>query len=284
MMCGVQAATWTLLISFRAFVDAQANLWESTGRGNECFLNTRIDSLRHATKACVRVRIATTCPRSRGSEFACLPIEPLIHKEWRVPNDETTSKLGEDAVYKSQVVDIGQYDRRIYFDLGAKTYNSSIGGWFKTQYPGASTFDKIIAIEAEDSYDATYQGHEDVELVHAAVWTADRQVPWGTKYVVDDKSQQNRGTKQGIDLAAFLRSHVTANDFVVVKMDIEGAEWEVVPHLVRHGAIRLIDDLFVEMHTNINSCCHNRKDRTRKLAIGLLQRLRDREVYVHEFN
>ena len=37
--------------------------------------------------------------------------------------------------------------------------------------------------------------------------------------------------------------------FVVVKMDIEGAEYAVLEELVRDGTITLISDLMVEFHT-----------------------------------
>lgn len=35
---------------------------------------------------------------------------------------------------------------------------------------------------------------------------------------------------------------------MVVKMDIEGAEWDVMPGLEKTGAHELIDEMFVEIH------------------------------------
>ena len=42
---------------------------------------------------------------------------------------------------------------------------------------------------------------------------------------------------------------------MVVKMDIEGAEYDVVPHLLREKVADLIDELFLEIHTETNTSC-----------------------------
>jgi FkbM family methyltransferase len=51
-----------------------------------------------------------------------------------------------------------------------------------------------------------------------------------------------------IDFAAWLRRTVRAGDEVTVKMDIEGAEFVVLPHLLRTGALSLIRTLWIEWH------------------------------------
>ena len=75
------------------------------------------------------------------------------------------------------------------------------------------------------------------------------------------------------------------DDFVVVKMDIEGAEYDVVPHLLREKVADLIDELFLEVHTETNTCCKPPHDagRHRSDAMRLLHSLRDAGVYAHEW-
>jgi hypothetical protein len=51
-----------------------------------------------------------------------------------------------------------------------------------------------------------------------------------------------------VDLAAWLRARYTPADFVVLKMDIEGGEWEVLAHLIETGATALVDELMLECH------------------------------------
>ena len=94
-----------------------------------------------------------------------------------------------------------------------------------------------------------------------------------------------RPTRQGIDIADFLKRTVREDDFVVVKMDIEGAEYAVVPHLISAGVAPLVDEMFVEVHTDTNTCCRPPHDagRRRPDALRLIQRLRDAGVYAHEW-
>lgn len=51
-----------------------------------------------------------------------------------------------------------------------------------------------------------------------------------------------------IDFGQWLQHAVRPEDQVIVKMDIEGAEYEVLEHLVKTDAINLIDILYIEWH------------------------------------
>eukprot|EP00662_Eupelagonemidae_sp_cell21_P057933 gene57933-biopygen21606 len=53
---------------------------------------------------------------------------------------------------------------------------------------------------------------------------------------------------QLVDFAAWLRARVTAADFVVVKMDVEGAEFALLDRMLGNGALGLVDELFLECH------------------------------------
>ncbi|WP_407648194.1 FkbM family methyltransferase [Devosia rhodophyticola] len=53
---------------------------------------------------------------------------------------------------------------------------------------------------------------------------------------------------QTLDTAQWLNDHVTNDDAVIVKMDIEGAEYQVLRHLLDSGAIELINELRCEFH------------------------------------
>ena len=66
-------------------------------------------------------------------------------------------------------------------------------------------------------------------------------------------------TVRTFDLARWLSARFCRKDVVDVKMDIEGAEFEVLEHLLQHDAAGLIDTLAVEWHTN-------KRGRARELA------------------
>jgi FkbM family methyltransferase len=50
-----------------------------------------------------------------------------------------------------------------------------------------------------------------------------------------------------IDFARFLNSF-SDNDYIVVKLDIEGAEYDVLNHLIKTNTITKINELYVEFH------------------------------------
>lgn len=51
-----------------------------------------------------------------------------------------------------------------------------------------------------------------------------------------------------IDLDAFIRDNTIPSDYVVLKLDIEGAEYDVLEKLMRTGVVNRIDELFAEFH------------------------------------
>tara|TARA_B110001452_G_C15235819_1_gene427872 strand:+ start:1821 stop:2726 length:906 start_codon:yes stop_codon:yes gene_type:complete len=61
-------------------------------------------------------------------------------------------------------------------------------------------------------------------------------------------SGQRRVRVPSIDLAQWLQNRFCAADLVVMKLDVEGAEYELLEHLVERGAMGLVDWLAVEWH------------------------------------
>jgi FkbM family methyltransferase len=62
--------------------------------------------------------------------------------------------------------------------------------------------------------------------------------------VIANKLKQ---TKPCVDLARLLRQY-KQSDYVVVKMDIEGAEFELLVHLIKENVLGLIDTIAIEYH------------------------------------
>lgn len=64
-----------------------------------------------------------------------------------------------------------------------------------------------------------------------------------------------------MDIVSLLRKHHTTHeDFVVLKVDIEGAEFDVIRRLINAGMLNLIDVLAVEWHhDNPNILGHSRE-------------------------
>ena len=101
-------------------------------------------------------------------------------------------------------------------------------------YSGASTFDGELKYYEPRSWGKNYKG--------------------GTT-TLESKRQLNDSYLEpklapALDFAKWLSDNVKSGTFVFVKMDIEGAEYDVIEHLIKTGAIDLISVIAVEWHAH----------------------------------
>ena len=78
----------------------------------------------------------------------------------------------------------------------------------------------------------------------------------GSDYTGEDKERHETEPVAIVNFSRWLCEHVTPDDFVVVKMDIEGSEYSVLPSMLRSRAVLLVDELMLEIHYNRNSWKH----------------------------
>ncbi len=95
-----------------------------------------------------------------------------------------------------------------------------------------------------------------VDIHNKAVWHTDGEIlefaiygnsGMSSSLFIPNKNK-NLINVETIDFAKFLYETCTKEDRVIVKLDIEGAEYEVLYKLIITGAIHLIDDLIIEFH------------------------------------
>ncbi|KAI9346973.1 hypothetical protein BDR26DRAFT_855453 [Obelidium mucronatum] len=93
------------------------------------------------------------------------------------------------------------------------------------------------------------------------VYTIDKVIPfffdtdpkndfWGSSILAthSDVKAETKREMLAVDIARFILMNFKPEDHVVVKMDIEGAEYDILPHLVSMGAAINIDYLYIELH------------------------------------
>jgi len=56
-----------------------------------------------------------------------------------------------------------------------------------------------------------------------------------------------------IDFGEWIRKAFSRDDYIVLKLDIEGAEFKVLKKMLDDGSINYIDKVFVEWHNNLHS-------------------------------
>lgn len=103
----------------------------------------------------------------------------------------------------------------------------------------------------------TVQAGTSVRLRRLAAWTYDGEVGYTRKPVVlndlrafTSEAEDSPEVVPCFDLAAALTrlAHVD-----VLKIDVEGAEYVLLPHLITTGALELVDLLLIEWHETPNS-------------------------------
>lgn len=232
--------------------------------------------------------------------------EPLIESEPLKPWI-TLKRNIENVKYLPSMADINFKQRYVYVDVGARSYGSSIVSWFKKQYPKQNkTFD-IYAIEADTHFHDQYKSKKGVTLLPYAAWVKNESLVFEINQTPGDENvEKGRGMGriqpvksgggivgsvdviQGFDFANWLKTTVTEKDFVVMKMDVEGTEFDLIPKLIETGAICLIDEVFLECHYNRwQKCCPGvrspKYQKTYRQCLDLFKSLRQRGVLVHQW-
>jgi FkbM family methyltransferase len=149
----------------------------------------------------------------------------------------------------------------------------------------------------EESFAAAYAQDKKCTFDAAAVWN---QTGYVTFYI-DPLNMMGTGggvftkekpilrpthkTVRSISMEDILKDHkVTEEDFVVLKLDVEGGEWLILKHMAERDMFRLVDEIFLECHSvdwnprwgtvdgTTLADCHN-----------MFDALRGKGVYIHEW-
>ncbi|XP_028764578.1 uncharacterized protein LOC114722664 [Neltuma alba] len=232
--------------------------------------------------------------------------EPLIAEEPLKPWI-TLKRNIKNVKYLPSMVDISFKNRYVYVDVGARSYGSSIGSWFRKQYPKQNKTFHVYAIEADKTFHQEYGSKKGITLLPYAAWVKNETLTFEI-HREPGKREETKGRGmgriqplqfagdydgeaekiQGFDFAEWLKNTVSKNDFVVMKMDVEGAEFDLIPRLFETGAICLVDEIFLECHYNRwQRCCPGQRsskyEKTYGQCLALFYSLRRRGVLVHQW-
>ncbi len=129
-------------------------------------------------------------------------------------------------------------------DCGGNVGMSAI--WFLQSYPQC----RLTVYEADAELAGILKanlanaGYPDAHVLNRAVWTADGEIAFSSTGVDTGKIDPlGSGKVKAVDLAASL-----PNEVDLLKIDIEGAEFDVLDRLLSSGTINTIRNLAVEFH------------------------------------
>lgn len=118
----------------------------------------------------------------------------------------------------------------------------------------------------------------DLTLIQKAIWISNGSLSFfaggntTVASIYENEAVKDRKNIEvpAIDFSSWIASKFTSDDFVWLKLDIEGSEYEVLSKMLADKTIDLVDLLFIEFH--------NTPTQDQNSAKELLQKIRDRGV------
>ena len=142
----------------------------------------------------------------------------------------------------------------IYLDLGGHHPKSSYSEFLKS-YPSFHSFDQYHIWEPNPEFHPHWNRFNQVALHKEAIGIQSREEVFlfrGQTGKLISYSRTGRhhrnATVQVIDFSVWLKQNIHSTDYCVLKIDIEGTEFELIRHLIHQQTIYLIDEIFVEQH------------------------------------
>jgi len=149
--------------------------------------------------------------------------------------------------------------RKIFLDCGSNRGQSIVGA--KKQFGSdieiysfeavSILYDKLIDKWSTDSkvhlYNNAVWDKEDIVKIYISTEWSDASTLYLEKF--DRKINQDLYNEvDSIDLSDFIKNNFTPEDYIILKLDIEGAEYDVLYHLAQTGVLSYINELWGEWH------------------------------------
>nr|XP_002730991.1 PREDICTED: uncharacterized protein LOC100368107 [Saccoglossus kowalevskii] len=172
----------------------------------------------------------------------------------------------------------GPASRKFFIDCGGNVASSVV--LFRETYPDAEDF-YIYSFELDARlcpYFAGYTNHTlycpvavsnvtgELTAYAEAAWYPgkyvngeDKQWGGGSLFVSKNESTRQDGGERmlsyrekipAIDLSLWLQEHFNQEDYVILKLDVEGAEYQILRKMLTDGTIHLVDKLYGEYHND----------------------------------
>jgi len=147
---------------------------------------------------------------------------------------------------------------KIFIDAGANDGCSVLK--FRTQVDTNCEY-HIYSFEVDPDFKYNFNDIPNLTFINKAVWIEDGKKEFyrdfdknrysGTlikKKRSGDLNKDNPLIVDTIDFSNWVRTTLSKDDFIILKMDIEGAEYYVIPKMMDDGTFDYINELWIEWH------------------------------------
>ena len=151
--------------------------------------------------------------------------------------------------------------RKIFVDCGA--WKGTSIDFFRTYQPDAQEFE-IFAFECNPLGVHWLKGIKDITRIEAAAWIKDE---WRDFYIsgytidiaqegstlFSDKSTGEIDARhplkvEAIDFSRWVGENINPEDYAILKMNIEGAEYDVIDKMIADDTLNLFNRIYVQWH------------------------------------
>lgn len=150
-------------------------------------------------------------------------------------------------------------NKKVFIDCGANL-GQSIDN-FINHWPDWEEY-TILSFEANPNLVSEFDRFKSIKNINfenSAVWTYDGVLDFylstdgnaGSSIIknkITGRLDNNPKQVKCVDLDRVIRQF-SVEDFIVLKIDIEGAEYELLEHLLSKNTFELVDKLYIEFHT-----------------------------------
>ena len=151
--------------------------------------------------------------------------------------------------------------RKIFLDAGA--WNGISVSMFRKFWDNHEEFE-IYSFACNPKYKNKFK-KLDVNFINKAIWIFDGFInfylcddgygnDWGStllKNKISGNIDLNNPIEVGcIDFSKWIMDNFSKTDYIILKIDVEGSEWEVLPKMMKDGSIDYINELYGEWHVD----------------------------------
>jgi FkbM family methyltransferase len=143
--------------------------------------------------------------------------------------------------------------RKVFIDGGA--HHATSLKFFRKHHPNAEEYE-THSFEINSDFSIHFDGYIKDPRHHfypVAIWTEDTEISFwkmaGESSTVEKYLHGScNAVAPAINFSKWIKSTFSPEDEIILKLDIEGAEYEVLPDLISSGALGMVDKLYIEFH------------------------------------
>lgn len=79
-------------------------------------------------------------------------------------------------------------------------------------------------------------------------------------YISDEYIEKTTISVECIDLSEFIKQNFSKDDSIIMKIDIEGAEYPILQKMIKDSTIDLINEIYIEWHPQISKIKYNQNE------------------------